>query len=144
MFLERQDGDRRLVGQRQWRRLRRGGRRGGCGGADADAMGVHRPGDVLDLLLAHVLEREGELVAYLVAHHAADADAAGLRQGFESSGDVDAVAEDVAPIDDDVAKIDPDAELDARCGRHLGIAFGQLALNADRAAHGVDDAGKLD
>ena len=37
--------------------------------------------------------------AYLVAHHATDADAAGLRQGFESSGDVDAVAENVAPID---------------------------------------------
>ena len=103
-------------------------------------MGVHRPGDVLDLLLAHVLEREGKLVAY----HAADADATGRRQGFESSGDVDAVAEGVAPIDDNVAKIDADAEFDARRGRHLGIAFGQLALNVDRAAHGVDDAGKLD
>jgi hypothetical protein len=102
----------------------------GCGGVDADAMGVHWPGDVLDLLLlAHVLEREGELVAYLVAHHGADADATGLRQGFESSGDADAVAEDVAPIDDDVAKIDVDAELDALCGRHLGIA---LAIRAER------------
>ena len=37
-------------------------------GADADAVGAHRPGDVLDLLLAHVLERDVELVAHLVAH----------------------------------------------------------------------------
>jgi hypothetical protein len=42
---------------------------------------------------------------HLVAHDAADADAAGLGQGFEASGDVDAVAEDVAFIDDDVAAL---------------------------------------
>jgi hypothetical protein len=82
---------------------------------------THWPGDVLDLVLAHVLEREGELVAHLVAHHVADADATRLRQGFQPSGNVDAVAEDVLPIDDDVAKIDADAEIDARFGRHIGI-----------------------
>ena len=55
---------------------------------------------VRDLLLAHVLEREGELVAHLVAHHAADADPTRLGQGFEPGRDVDAVTEDVVPIDD--------------------------------------------
>jgi hypothetical protein len=73
-------------------------------------MGAHRPGDVLDLLLAHVLEREGELVAHLIAHHAADADPTRRRQGFEPSGDVDAIAKDVGRIDDDVAKIDDISE----------------------------------
>jgi len=52
---------------------------------------------VRDLLLAHVLEREGELVAHLVAHHAADADPTRLGQGFEPGRDVDAVTEDVVP-----------------------------------------------
>ena len=80
---------------------------------DADAVGVHRSRDVLDLLLAHVLEGEAQLVAHLVAHHAADADAAGLGQGFQPRGDVDAIAEDVVAVDDDVAEIDADAELDA-------------------------------
>ena len=92
--------------------------------ADADAMGAHRPGDILNLLLAHVLEREGELVPHLIAHHAANADTARLRQGFEPSSDVDAVAEDVVPVDDDVAEIDADAKLDPRSTGTLGIALG--------------------
>ena len=54
-----------------------------------------RPGDVLDLLLAHVVEGEVELVAHLVAHDAADADPARLRQGFQPRRDIDAVAVDV-------------------------------------------------
>jgi hypothetical protein len=42
-------------------------------------MGRHWPGDVLDLLFAHVLERKIELIAHLVAHDAADADSPWLR-----------------------------------------------------------------
>jgi hypothetical protein len=34
---------------------------------EANAMGSHRPGDVLDLLFAHVFEEEIKLVAHLVA-----------------------------------------------------------------------------
>ena len=62
----------------------------------ASAVDVHRPGDVLDLLLAQILEREIELVAHLVMHDPADTDAARLGQGFEPCGDIDAVAVDVA------------------------------------------------
>jgi len=40
-----------------------------------DAYG---PRDVLDPLLAHVLEAEVELVAHLITHDAADADSAGF------------------------------------------------------------------
>ena len=29
-------------------------------------------------------------------------------------------------------------------GRHVGIALGHAALDFDRAAHGIDDAGELD
>ena len=76
-------------------------------------MSAHRPGDVLDLLLAHVLEREIELVAHLIAHDAADADAARLRQGFEAGRDVDPVAIDVLVVADDVAEVQPDTKLDA-------------------------------
>src|SRR5258708_910588 len=48
-----------------------------------NAIGVHRAGHVLDLLLAPVFEREVELVAHLVAHNPADADPAGLGQSFQ-------------------------------------------------------------
>src|SRR5437870_1431644 len=41
---------------------------------DRDAVDMQRPGDVLDPLLASVLEGNVELVADLVAHHPADAD----------------------------------------------------------------------
>ena len=46
-------------------------------------------------------------------------------------------------VDDDVAEIDAHAKLDAPRRRHTRIPQGHLALNLDRAAHRVDDAGKL-
>ncbi len=53
----------------------------------------HAPaGDVLDLMLAQILEAEIDFVADLVAHDPADADPARLGQGFEPRRDIDAVA----------------------------------------------------
>jgi hypothetical protein len=129
---EGQHRDRRLVGER-----RPGTRPRGCRARSRHhAVCPNGPRDVLERLLAHILELEGELVAHLVAHHAADADAAWLRQGFKPSGDVDAIAENVVPIDDDVAEIDADAKFDTRFGRHTGISPGHLSLhvNAHRTA----------
>ena len=60
-----------------------------------DAVDADRPRDVLDLLLAEILEAEIELVADLVAHDPADADPAGLGQSFQPRRDIDAIAEDV-------------------------------------------------
>ena len=51
-------------------------------------MDAYWSGDVLDLLLAHVLERKGELVAHLIPHHPADADATRFGQGFEARREV--------------------------------------------------------
>src|SRR5207245_5866759 len=102
---------------------------GGLG--QGDAVDAHWPGDVLDLLLAQILKAEIELVAHLVAHDAADADAARLGQGFEPCRDIDAVAVDVALVDDDVAQIDADAELDAALLGDAVIAQGHLALQLD-------------
>ena len=114
-----------------------------CFSGDPDIEHADRPGDVLDLLLAPVVEGEVELVADLVAHDAADADPAGLGQGFEPCGDIDAVAVDVVLIADDVAEIDADAELDPPLRRDGGVAHGHLALHVDRAAHRIDDAAEL-
>src|SRR4029077_6585616 len=112
--------NRRLVGQRQrcFGRSMRGNR---------DAIDVHRAGDVLYLLLGQILEREVELVAHLVAHDPADVNPAGLGQGFETGGDVDAVAKDVVIVDDDITDIDTDAELDAPIDGHSAVALGHLA-----------------
>src|SRR5712671_513551 len=107
-------------------------------------MDTYWPGNVLDLLLAHILEREGELVAYLITHHPADTDPPGLGQGLEPCRDIDPIAIDIEPVLHNVAEIDPHAELDAAIRRHVGVSLCHLALHFDGATHRVDDAGKLD
>jgi|SRR5215471_13533763 len=103
-------------------------------------MSAHRPSDVLDLLLAHVLERKGEFVAHLVAHHPADANPARLCQGLEPCRDIDPVAVNIAPVPNDIADIDPDAELYEAVGRHVGVSARHLALYLDGATHRIDNA----
>ena len=64
---------------------------------------------------------------------------------FQSRGDIDAVAHQIAVgLLDDVAEMNADAELDASLGRHAGVALDHAVLHLDGAAHGVDDAAKLD
>ena len=114
------------------------------GGLETNGEHVHRPGDVLDLLLAQIVEDKVELVTDLVAHHPADADAARFGQTFETGGDVDPVAENIAVLDDDVALVNADPEHDAPVRRHAGVAFRHRALHVHRAAHRVDDTGEFD
>ena len=100
-----------------------GGRGGGrAGGPRCDAVDPHLAGDVLQLRLAEILEGEVEPSGGVLLHPRRDADAAGLGERFEASGDVDAVAEDVAVLDDDVTLVDADAELDAVGGRAARVA----------------------
>src|SRR6266481_6503447 len=61
----------------------------------------HRPGDVLDLLLAQILEEEGQPVADVVMNRIGDEHPAGIGERLDPRGDVDAVAEVIA-LDDDV------------------------------------------
>src|SRR5215471_6365385 len=62
--LERQYRDRRLVGQWQWLGRGRGWFRSGDG--PTNPVHTHWPEDVLDLLVAQILEGVVELVAHLV------------------------------------------------------------------------------
>lgn len=103
-----------------------------------------RADDVLDFLCAEIVEAEAQLVEHLVAHDAADANAAGLGQRLQPRSDVDAVAENIVVVDNDVADVDADAEPDPLLGRHAGIALGHAALNVDGAAHRIDDTRELE
>jgi hypothetical protein len=136
---ERQYRNRRLLGERQWLRRRCSWFR-----AQSHAPNMHWPGNVLDVLLAHILEGDIELVAHLVVHHAADADPAGFGERLQPRRDVDPVAKDVAAVADHVAEIDPDTEFDALLLRDFGVALGHCPLHFDRAAHSVNNARKLD
>src|SRR5262249_1245493 len=88
-----------------------GVRGAGCrGGTDCgDAVDAHRSSNVLDALLAHILERAIELVAHLIAHDPAEADATRLSKGFQSRRDVDPVAKDVLALGNHVTEVDPGA-----------------------------------
>ena len=105
---------------------------------------MHGSGDVLDLLFAQIIEGDVEAVAHLLVRRGAEANPARLGQRFETGGDIDAVAEDVAILNDDVADIDAHAKFDAPLRPCRGVAGYHLALHFDGAAHRVDDAGKLD
>ena len=73
------------------------------------------------------------------------ANGAGLGDTFQSRGDIDAVAHQVAvALLDNVAQMDADAELDAALGRKAGVALDHAVLHLDGAAHGVDNASELD
>src|ERR1700730_19349875 len=71
------------------------------------------PRDVLDALLAQIVERIGQLVADLIAPGPRNADAARLGEPLEPRGDIHAVAKDVTALGDHVAEINADAKADA-------------------------------
>ena len=82
-------------------------------GIEQHPIDADRIGDVLQPLLAEVAKADVELVHGVVEGRAGDTDPAGLGNGLQPRGDVDAVAVKVVALDDDVAEIDADAELDA-------------------------------
>ena len=106
-------------------------------------MDANRACNVLDHLLAHVLETKGKLVAHLIMHDSRNHDAAGVRERLQTRRHVDTVAENIVVVADDIANIDSNAELYAAFGYHLGIALDHAALNFDGATHGVYDADKF-
>jgi hypothetical protein len=109
-----------------------------------DAEDVYRPGDILDLPLAHVLEGQLELVADLIVYSPAHTDSIGFGEAFESCSDVDAIAANIIAVDDNVADIDTHAELDAPISWKLGVPLDRATLHFNRAAHGIHYAWELD
>src|SRR6185369_2299106 len=134
---ERQHDDRRLdLGDR----LRRFGT---LAAAAANPVHAHRPGNVVQLLLAGEFESQLELAVDLVVDLAGDADAAYLGQRLQACGDIHAVAVGPAVLDEDFAKIHPDAKGHAPVFREPGVALCQLLLHGDGRPHRIDGAAEL-
>src|SRR6202035_5816631 len=95
----------RIAGEGEPRRVG-----GGVGEGRTDPVDADGPGYVLDLLLAQILEDKGEPVADVVVDRVGDEHPAGIGQGFDAGGDVDAVAIEVVALDDHVSKVDADAQ----------------------------------
>ena len=96
----------------------------------ADAIGSHRRGDVLDALLAEVLEGRAHALADRALDGVGDGDAARLGDALQTRGDVDAVAVDRAvALLDHVAEMDADAKLHPAIGSDFGRAPAELGLH---------------
>jgi hypothetical protein len=120
-------------------------RRRVLGGADiADPENSYWSGNILDLLLAQIVKHKGQPIANVVVDRIGDEHPAGIGQGFDACGDVDAVTVEVVALDDHIAEIDADAQFDAAVHPNTGVALGHRLLHRDRAAHRIDDAGKFD
>src|SRR5262249_22006504 len=134
---EGQHGDRWPVGKRQSRlqglRFR----------VEPHPANPHRPGDILQPLLAQIVEGDVELAARILLNPAGDADATRLRESLQTCRHVHTVAIDVAGLDHDVADIDAEAKLDPLLRWDTGTALSHAALDLDSAAQGIDHAREL-
>jgi hypothetical protein len=79
----------------------------------------------------------------LVPNNSPEADRTGLGEGFQSGGDVDAVAEQIVAVDHDIANMDADAVLHRLVGRTTGILGSNRPLHRHGALHGIDRAGEV-
>ena len=125
-------------------RYRRGGSRSTfrLRGERPHAIRTHRRRDVLQLLLAEILERALHLAAHLLDDRRRRADAARVCERFEPRGDVDRVAEDLL-LDGEIAEMHPDAKAQAAILRKAGLAPSELRLHVERARDRVDGTGEL-
>lgn len=134
---ERQNCDRGFRGQG-----RRCSHRGA--GVGLDAIGAHRPLDVLEAQVAEQREAAVELALKVVVGGARDDHGAGIGDAFEAGGDVDTVAVEVAVLlADHVAEIDADAEAYPLFLGRLRLVFCQSLLDRYRRGHRVDDTREL-
>ena len=99
--------------------------------------------DVLDRVVAEILEHDVQLALDLPVGVAGEQDFAGLGQALHAHGNVHAIAVDVVFFDDDVAEVDAQPIEEAGALRQVGGPGGHRLLHGDGALHAVDDAGKL-
>jgi hypothetical protein len=99
--------------------------------------------DILDLLIAQIVEGQRQLVANLIPNNSREADRTGIGQGFQPRRDVDAVAEQIVAVDHDIANMDADAVLHRLVGRTTGILGSNRPLHRHGALHGIDRAGEV-
>ena len=108
---------------------------------------MHRPGDVLHLVLAKIDELEREPIASLRVDRFRDAHSTRVGQRFQAGGDIHAVAHEIVALDDDIAEIDADTKPQTARLRKIGVLpvefeldFGGAPNRFHRARELGDDA----
>jgi hypothetical protein len=109
----------------------------------SDAKGAQGLGDILEALLAEILERQIELRLYVLVNHGGQADAPRIGQIFEAGSNIYAISVYIVAFDDHITEVNADTKFDAQRLWDFRISRGHLSLNIDSAFHGVYDAGEL-
>jgi hypothetical protein len=104
---------------------------------------VDRPGDILQRLLARVLDVERHLIARVIEDCPRDTYAAGFGDRLKSRRNVNAVSKDVMGLDDYVADIDAHTESNAPVFRITDCKFMNAGLELHRSSNRLDSARKL-
>ena len=100
---------------------------------------AHKVRDVLDSLLAQVLERRMQAVTYRLLGRARNRQTARLSQSLKPRGDIDAVAIDRAVVlFSDVSYMHADAKTHLTIIRKVRSELAQPLLNPERRGHGSD------
>src|SRR5262245_50339658 len=143
--LERQDGNRWLVGQGQAGRSS-GRRRPLCRSrpSNLNRIDMHRLCDVLEPGLAKIADGKLEPRSHLPVGVLRKTYGSRLGNVLQARRDVDAVTHQVAiAFLDDVAEMNADAKFDAPLRRQTGVALDHQVLNLDAATNSVDDTAKF-
>src|SRR5260370_42536615 len=98
---------------------------------------------MLQYSIAQIIECELGLASDLLKGISRDANTARLALIFDTRGDIDTVAENVAIVDDDVADVNADAKFDPDILWDVSILHGHAALNFDRTARTIYAPAKL-
>src|SRR5262249_55041271 len=78
-----------------------------------DTVNTNRPRDILDRLLAQIVELETQLVLHLVMNDTGHHDPTWVCQCLEARRNVDAISINIVAINDNVTDVDADTELNA-------------------------------
>ncbi len=104
---------------------------------------MHRLGDILQTALADVLERNFDDLANLIVDGLRYANSASLGELFEANGDVHAGTVKIVLLGDHVPQVNADAELHPSGLWDGRVALGNLVLDLDGAANGLNNAWEL-
>ncbi len=106
----------------------------------SNAEAVHRLGDVLHLLLAHVLIVIAELFPNGSAHCIGNTDSTGFSETLEPCRDVYTVAIDFVCVDNHITQIHPDSKLHLALIRYSRVAICEFLLDGRCATQCIDDS----
>jgi hypothetical protein len=113
--------------------------------ADVERIDPDRLGDVLELDWAEVCDGEIESPLDLSIGVLGKRDRTGLGYSFQTRGDVDAVAHQIAVgLLDHIAQMNADVKFDALVERDARVALDHGVLHFECAAHRIDYASELD